>query len=700
MTYAKRIEDDKIREIDRGNRDARPQAPAASAPVPAPHPAPTQSASSSTVGGQCQSRFYTLPSHQEQEGSLDVIGAGYYHCFVEGFSFIASPMTRLTQKKVKFHWLDSNKKSFQELKTQLTLAPVLTLPDGRDGFMVYSYAFRVGLGYVLRELNLRQRRWLELVKDFDMSMLHHMGKANIVADALSRLSMGSIAHVEEGKKELARDVQYLARLGVRLLDLAEGSTLRLMAESQGTWYSIHPSTTKMYLDLWEIYWWNGMKKDIAELVAKCATCEKVKVEHQRPDGVIPAEEVISKTGENAVDERTEVSPAPEGSSEAVTESSEASPAVEASSDERTKSTEDETLGDQESADDPLRLRCHSKNFRLLDAYQMRRLRVILIITLSELVSEVQVTQTKPDETLEESGEAHRLRRISRKPLVLVSSFGGSNINLSTWKDNKYRSESKRMEMDVCKERGGVNELETFYAEYLGFRLLQRWQVLQTCSQLCDGYFFREFTFSGEFVKGEDIVFLGLFGKTFCYILRDVSYFAMEKVKLIRERLKTAQSPQKSYADVRRRYLEFEVCDLVYLKISTMKWVKSNSKKGKLIPHYVGPYRVLSPVGKVANELELPAEFSAVHLIFHVSLLKKHIGDSIIVDPLEIADVKNSLSFDEIPIEILDFQICRQRKKEVPLVKVLRKNQSVEGASWEAKVDMRSKYPRLFYASSN
>ncbi|KAF3652908.1 hypothetical protein FXO37_17269 [Capsicum annuum] len=55
----------------------------------------------------------------------------------------------------------------------------------------------------------------------------------------------------------------------------------------------------------------------------------------------------------------------------------------------------------------------------------------------------------------------------------VSSFGGSNINLSTWKDNKYPSESKRMEMDVCKERGGVNELETFYAEYLGFRLLQR-----------------------------------------------------------------------------------------------------------------------------------------------------------------------------------------------------------------------------------
>ena len=79
--------------------------------------------------------------------------------------------------------------------------------------------------FTQRELNLRQRRWLELLKDYDMSVLYHLGKANVVADALSRVSMGSFLHIGEGQKELARDVHPLDRLGVRLLDSAEGSML-------------------------------------------------------------------------------------------------------------------------------------------------------------------------------------------------------------------------------------------------------------------------------------------------------------------------------------------------------------------------------------------------------------------------------------------------------------------------------------------
>ena len=77
--------------------------------------------------------------------------------------------------------------------------------------------------FTQRELNLRQRRWLELLKNYDMSVLYHPGKANIMEDALSRVSMGSVLHVVEGKKELARDVHRLSRLGVRLFDSAEGS---------------------------------------------------------------------------------------------------------------------------------------------------------------------------------------------------------------------------------------------------------------------------------------------------------------------------------------------------------------------------------------------------------------------------------------------------------------------------------------------
>ena len=181
---------------------------------------------------------------------------------------------------------------------------------------------------------------------------------------------------------------------------------------------------------------------------------------------------------------------------------------------------------------------------------------------------------------------------------------------------------------------------------------------------------------------------------------DSVFEAMEKVKLIRERLKTIQSRQKSYADVRRRDLEFEVGDLVYLKISPMRGVKRFGKKGKLSPRYVGPYKILSRVGKVAYEVELPSELSSVHPIFHVSMLRKHISDAVVVDSSVSADIQENLSFDEIPVEILDFSVRRLRNKEVPLVKVLWRNQSVEGATWEAEADMRSKYPHLFSANSD
>lgn len=132
----------------------------------------------------------------------------------------------------------------------------------------------------------------------------------------------------------------------------------------------------------------------------------------------------------------------------------------------------------------------------------------------------------------------------------------------------------------------------------------------------------------------------------------------------------------------------------------MKGVKRFGKKGKLSPRNVGPYRVLNRVGKTPYEIELPAELSAVHPIFHVSMIKKHISDSTVVDPSESFDVQDSLSYDEVPVEILDYQVRRLRNKEVPLVKVLWRNQSVEGATWEAEADMRTRCPHLFSASSN
>ena len=182
---------------------------------------------------------------------------GYYRRFIEGFSRKEGPLTRLTQKNAKFLWKDECEKSFQELKDRFVSAPVLTLPIGSGGFVIYSDASQKGLGCVLmqhgkviayaswllkmyeqnypthdlelavvvfalkiwrhylyretceiyidhkslkylfskKELNMRQRRWIELLKDYDCTIHYHLGKANVVADALSRKSSGRVASI-------------------------------------------------------------------------------------------------------------------------------------------------------------------------------------------------------------------------------------------------------------------------------------------------------------------------------------------------------------------------------------------------------------------------------------------------------------------------------------------------------------------------
>ena len=111
-----------------------------------------------------------------------------------------------------------------------------------------------------------------------------------------------------------------------------------------------------------------------------------------------------------------------------------------------------------------------------------------------------------------------------------------------------------------------------------------------------------------------------------FIRPDLVHQAMEKVKVIQERLKTAQSREKSYTHVRRRLLEFKVDDWLYLKVSPIKGVTIFCKKGKLSPRYIGNYRISKRVGNMAYELELPQELEAVHPIFYISMLKKCLDD--------------------------------------------------------------------------
>ncbi|KAL4016922.1 hypothetical protein IC575_024593 [Cucumis melo] len=155
---------------------------------------------------------------------------------------------------------------------------------------------------------------------------------------------------------------------------------------------------------------------------------------------------------------------------------------------------------------------------------------------------------------------------------------------------------------------------------------------------------------------------------------------------------TAQSRQKSYADVRRKDLEFEVGDMVFLKVAPMKGVLRFEKKGKLSPRFVGPFEILERIDPVAYRLALPPSLSAVHGVFHVSMLRKHVPDPTHVVGFEPLQISENLSYEEQPVEILAREVKKLSSREISLVKVLWRNHGVEEATWEREEDMRAQHP--------
>ncbi|XP_059287700.1 uncharacterized protein LOC132040996 [Lycium ferocissimum] len=127
----------------------------------------------------------------------------------------------------------------------------------------------------------------------------------------------------------------------------------------------------------------------------------------------------------------------------------------------------------------------------------------------------------------------------------------------------------------------------------------------------------------------------------------------------------------------------------------MKGVMRFGKKGKLSPRYIGPYEIVRKVGQVAYELDLPPDLESVHPVFHVSMLRKCIGDPSRVVPVDDVQVTEQLSYEEVPIAILDRQVWRLRTKDVASVKVLWRNNNREEMTWEAEEDMKFRYPHLF-----
>ncbi|GJZ97724.1 putative reverse transcriptase domain-containing protein [Tanacetum coccineum] len=260
--------------------------------------------------------------------------AGYYRRFIANFSKIAKPLTSLTQKNQKYVWGVEQEEAFQTLKNNLCDAPILTLPDGVEDFVVYCDASNQGLGCVLmqrgrviayasrqlktheknytthdlelgavvfalktwrhylygtksviytdhkslqhifdqKELNMRQRRWIELFSDYECEIRYHPGKANVVADALSRK--------ERLKPRRVRAMAMTVQIGMReKIQVAQSKALKQENILMENLHSLDQQmekkeADKMYYDLQDRYWWLGMKKDIATYVSKCLTCSK------------------------------------------------------------------------------------------------------------------------------------------------------------------------------------------------------------------------------------------------------------------------------------------------------------------------------------------------------------------------------------------------------------------------------------------
>ncbi|GJW98556.1 putative reverse transcriptase domain-containing protein [Tanacetum coccineum] len=269
--------------------------------------------------------------------------AGYYRRFIDGFLKIAKPMTKLTQKKVKFVWGAKQEAAFQLLKQKLCSTPILALPEGSEDFIAYCdasikvFALKIWRHYLYgtkcmvftnhkslqhilnqKELNMRQRRWLELLSDYNCEIRYHPGKANVVADALvMTISLDLPKQILNAQTEsrkpkniknedvggiLIQNSKDPEKLRIGKLEHRVDGTLCLnsrswlpcygnlrtviMHESHKSKYSIHPSSNKMYQDTRKLYWWPNMKANIATYVSKCLTCAKVKAEHQRPSGLL------------------------------------------------------------------------------------------------------------------------------------------------------------------------------------------------------------------------------------------------------------------------------------------------------------------------------------------------------------------------------------------------------------------------------
>ncbi|WJX19257.1 hypothetical protein P8452_08970 [Trifolium repens] len=691
--------------------------------------------------------------------------AGYYRRFIEGFSKLALPLTQLTRTGQAFVWDSLCEKSFQELKRRLTTAPVLVLPKANEPFVVYCDASLMGLGGVLmqkgqvvtyasrqlkvheknypthdlelaavvfvlkiwrhylygsrfevfsdhkslkylfdqKELNMRQRRWLEFLKDYDFELKYHPGKANVVADALSRksLHMSSLMMKELDLIEEFRDLSLVCettprsvKLGMMKLtndfleDVKRGQKEdlslvdRLTPKKQGeqvdfnidefgvirfrgrvcvpdipeikksileeghrSGLSIHPGATKMYQDLKKLFWWPKMKNEVAEFVYACLTCQKSKVEHQKPSGLLQPMFVPEwKWDSIAMDFVSGLPRTRRGSD-----------SIWVIVDRLTKSA----------------------HFIPLKTG-----------TLVPKLAEIYVNQIVRLHGIPSSIVSDRDPRFTSRFWESLQEAVGTKLRMSSAYHPQTDGQSERT----------IQSLED----------LLRACVLENGGSWNEWLPLIEFTYNNSFHSSIGMApFEALYGRRcrtpLCWyesgekvvLGPEIVQETTEKIRMIQEKMKATQSRQKSYHDKKRKDVEFQEGDHVFLRVTSTTGIGRALKSRKLTSKFIGPYQILKRVGSVAYRIALPPSLSNLHDVFHVSQLRKYVSDPSHVIESDDVQVRDNLTVEAMPLRIEGREVKKLRNKEIASVKVVWGGPAGENATWELESKMRSSYPDLF-----
>ncbi|GJU71239.1 putative reverse transcriptase domain-containing protein [Tanacetum coccineum] len=463
--------------------------------------------------------------------------------------------------------------AFQTLKDKLCNAPILALPDGSEDFVVYYDASGLRLGCVLmqrrkviayasRQLKIHEKNYttydlelgavvfaLKIWRDYlygtksNYSTTMTARFAIILAQNEASETVNAPGEMLRGlddqiKRRSDGALYYLDRIWVPLTGNVR--TL-IMDEAHKSRYSVHPGVDKMYYDLRDMYWWLGIKKDIALYVSKCLTCSKIKAEHQRPSSLLQQPEI------------------PEWKWERIT------------------------------------MDFITKLPRTGNGHDA------IWVIVDRLTKSAHFLPIRED---------FKMDRLTRLYLNEIIARHGVPISIISDRD------------------------KSLYIKVLAVNAR------------------RHASWTSEEV-----------GTFIFHWLNSLTTIVTTLV------LKAARDHQKSYADKRRKPLEFSVGDHVLLKVSPCKGVVRFGKKGKLAPKYVGPFEITERIGPVAYRLRLPQELNGVHDMFHVSNLKKCLADLTLQIPLDEIQVDAKLNFVEEPVEILEREFKKLKRSRIAIVKV-------------------------------